>query len=212
MTQKFRKKPVVIHAVKWDGTNLKEVIDFTGKHELFHEWFKSWEEYENHVKSDGNLFKIFTLEGVMEASVGDYIIRGVKGEHYPCKPDIFMQTYDEATESPSVGDDVVKMAEKYADKYHNKNSKDSILVPISSIWDDYKMIFIDGANYRQPEIDELKKEVERLKGENDIHVSLAAGIEGAIVNITKERDALQARVRELDEQVGKLLDLCKRKY
>ena len=40
------------------------------------------------------MFKIFTLEGTMEASAGDWIIRGVRGEHYPCKPDIFEATYE----------------------------------------------------------------------------------------------------------------------
>jgi hypothetical protein len=86
---KFRKKPIVIDAIQWDGTNLREVIAFTGKHPRWHEWFDSFEAYEARVKADGGVFKIFTLEGVMEASVGDWIIRGVKGEMYPCKPDIF---------------------------------------------------------------------------------------------------------------------------
>lgn len=94
MVQKFRKKPVVIEAVIWDGGNLKEVIDFTGKSPKWDEHFKSFEEYELFVKNDRNVFKIFTLEGTMEASVGDYIIRGVNGEHYPCKPDIFEKTYE----------------------------------------------------------------------------------------------------------------------
>ncbi|ECK7392670.1 hypothetical protein FRN05_24005, partial [Salmonella enterica subsp. enterica] len=52
--------------------------------------------YIAHVRSDGNRFKIFTLEGVMDALPGDWIIRGVQGEHYPCKPDIFAATYDPA--------------------------------------------------------------------------------------------------------------------
>lgn len=96
---KYRKKPVVIEAIIWNGDNLKEVIEFTGKHPKFDKWFYSWEEYETFVKNDGNLFKIFTLEGVMEASVGDFIIRGVSGEHYPCKPDIFEQTYEKVDDA-----------------------------------------------------------------------------------------------------------------
>lgn len=94
MILKATKKPVTIECIEWTGDNLKEVLEFTGKHERFSEWFSSFDEYEKHVKSDGFIFKIFTLEGVMEASVGDYIIRGVSGEHYPCKPDIFHKTYD----------------------------------------------------------------------------------------------------------------------
>jgi hypothetical protein len=90
----YRKRPVVIEAIRWTGDNLQEVIGFTGKHPRWSEWFQSWEEYESRVKADGGIFKIITLEGNMEASPGDWIIRGVKGEHYPCKPDIFEATYE----------------------------------------------------------------------------------------------------------------------
>lgn len=86
----FRKKPVVIEAVQWNGKNLKEVIDFTGLHPSAEKW--TWEEYEKVVAESG--LKIFTLEGAMSASVNDWIIKGVKGEFYPCKPDIFQATYE----------------------------------------------------------------------------------------------------------------------
>lgn len=91
---KFRKKPVVIDAIQWTGDNLHEVITFTGKHPKFNEWFEDWKEYEVYVKNSGDIFKILTLEGTMSASPGDWIIRGVSGEHYPCKPDIFATTYE----------------------------------------------------------------------------------------------------------------------
>ena len=91
---KFRKKPVVIEAVQWTGENLPEVFKFTGKHQEFDTWFENWKTYENYVKKNGNTFKIITLEGTMTAQPGDWIIRGVNGEHYPCKPDIFEATYD----------------------------------------------------------------------------------------------------------------------
>ena len=94
MTEKYRKKPVTVEAVQWTGDNLQEVIKFTGLHPKFNEWFDSFEEYERYVKSDNNIFKIFTLEGTMKASIGDYIIKGVNGENYPCKPDIFERTYE----------------------------------------------------------------------------------------------------------------------
>jgi len=97
----FRKKPVTIEAIQWTGRNLKEVIDFTGKHPRWHEWFSTWEDYERHVQQDGQRFKIFTLEGTMIAEPGDWIIRGVKGEHYPCKPDIFAATYEQAGWAPA---------------------------------------------------------------------------------------------------------------
>ena len=87
---KYRKKPVVIEAVQWTGDNLREIIDFTGLHESAKKW--AWEEYEKVVALQG--LKIFTLEGPLNASPGDYIIKGVQGEFYPCKPDIFEATYD----------------------------------------------------------------------------------------------------------------------
>lgn len=91
---KATKKPVTIECIEWTGRNLVEVIEFTGKHERFDEWFSCFDDFEARVKKDGFVFKIFTLEGVMKANAGDYIIRGVNGENYPCKPEIFHKTYD----------------------------------------------------------------------------------------------------------------------
>lgn len=92
----FRKKPVVIEAVKWTGNNLREVISFTGLHASADKW--AFEEFEKVVEESG--LKIFTLEDGPDggahhyASIGDWIIKGVKGEFYPCKPDIFEMTYE----------------------------------------------------------------------------------------------------------------------
>lgn len=86
----YRKKPVVIEAVQWTGDNLIEVIRHTGQHASASNL--KWEEYEDLVSREG--LKIFTLEGAMMASVGDWIIKGVKGECYPCKPDVFNITYE----------------------------------------------------------------------------------------------------------------------
>ena len=82
---RFTKKPVTIEAIQWTGKNLREVIAFTDGHP------DNWEAYADLVARDG--LKIYTLEGKMLANVGDWIIRGVKGEYYPCKPDIFEATY-----------------------------------------------------------------------------------------------------------------------
>lgn len=80
---KYRKKPVVIEAMKLDYSisSQKEII-----------------EWSNHIIKkglDGGLI-IPTLEGNIVANTGDYIIKGVNGEFYPCKPDIFQKTYDPA--------------------------------------------------------------------------------------------------------------------
>jgi hypothetical protein len=87
---KFRKKPVVIEAVQWTGDNLIEVIRHTGQNASASHY--KWEEYEDIVRREG--LKIYTLEGPLMASIGDWIIKGVQGEFYPCKPDIFEATYD----------------------------------------------------------------------------------------------------------------------
>lgn len=85
----YRKKPVVIQALKWTGENVNEVLDFgnSGPHPLWGADFQ--------VNAHENKVEILTLEGVITASVGDYIICGVKGEFYPCKPDIFEATYEQ---------------------------------------------------------------------------------------------------------------------
>lgn len=84
MIQKFRKKPVVIEAVKWTGSNTIEMSKFTGI---------SINKISSAPFVDTLVIK--TLEGDMTALKGDWIIKGVKGEFYPCKPDIFEATYEE---------------------------------------------------------------------------------------------------------------------
>jgi len=94
----FRKKPVVISAIQWTGENLVDVIHFTDgrppNNKSSHAGMM-WDQYVDLVRKDG--LKIFTMEGKMDASIGDWIIKGVKGEHYPCKPEIFALTYEDAS-------------------------------------------------------------------------------------------------------------------
>lgn len=78
---KYRKKPVVIDAIQFDGTD-KSV-----------DWLLSELIAGNISRNCGHVY-IKTLEGIMTANIGDYIIKGVQGEFYPCKPDIFEQTYE----------------------------------------------------------------------------------------------------------------------
>ena len=81
---KYRKKPIVIDACQFDG-NIRSIDDFpiseVGKFKVSSE--------------NGQYYLIIpTLEGDMKAVAGDWIIKGIKGEYYPCKPDIFEQTYE----------------------------------------------------------------------------------------------------------------------
>lgn len=99
---RYRKRPVVVEAVQWTGENTAEVIDWvlaTGSRAV------RWHEFVPGVEPDADgegrdpipeHIAVDTLEGTMRAMIGDWIIRGVQGEHYPCKPDIFAATYEPA--------------------------------------------------------------------------------------------------------------------
>lgn len=86
MTQKYRKKPVVIEAVQFDGHYPTNVLDFCEGNAFLTS------------PPTGHYLYIKTLEGDMKVSPNDFIIKGVKGEFYPCKPDIFAATYEAASE------------------------------------------------------------------------------------------------------------------
>ena len=99
---KYRKKPVVIDAVHWDGTEKclnGVVLPFLADgHKDFEHLPRAPDDSHidngiGYTPPDGNLF-IPTLEGTMTARPGDWIIKGIKGEFYPCKPDIFTETYE----------------------------------------------------------------------------------------------------------------------
>lgn len=91
MIKKYRKKPVEIEAVIWNGRNFDEIANFTNDN---HGHKLGYEDAEERSLKTGEYF-IRTLEGVMTASKGDFIIKGISGEFYPCKPDIFEKTYQE---------------------------------------------------------------------------------------------------------------------
>ncbi|NQX77304.1 hypothetical protein [Gilvibacter sp.] len=78
--KKYKKKPVVIDAILWDGT--KECYDALASGS------------ERSLRLEKGQLVIKTLEGEMRAPVGHYIIKGIKGEFYPCDPEIFAQTYE----------------------------------------------------------------------------------------------------------------------
>jgi hypothetical protein len=80
----YRKKPVVIQAIQWTGDNLEEVLSLGTTRE---------------VTMVNDQLSIATLEGDHLAIKGDFIIKGVQGELYPCKPDIFEATYEKVEEN-----------------------------------------------------------------------------------------------------------------
>jgi hypothetical protein len=93
---RYRKKPVEIEAIRWRGDNVDDVMVFAFADTRWQEGLDSPNVGGpgiGHVAPLGTL-EIPTLEGVMTAQAGDWIIRGVQGELYPCKTDIFAATYD----------------------------------------------------------------------------------------------------------------------
>jgi hypothetical protein len=81
MVRKFRKKPVVIESIQWNGKNFSEVYRFCP-------------QAQPYLATRNDELWITTLEGGHIASVGDWIIKEVNNEFYPCKPDIFEKTYE----------------------------------------------------------------------------------------------------------------------
>ena len=108
MINKYRKKPVIVEAVIWTGNNIDEVKELAKN------------TVENIIFVNNNLY-IETLEGNMNVSIGDYIIKGIEGEFYPCKPNIFKETYETVSMMSNNDKTTVPMSEYR--KLENKNKK-----------------------------------------------------------------------------------------
>lgn len=111
----FRKKPVVIEAFRWTGgpDQIEDPVWICDAIRDGAVYFTTDGQIKMHIK---------TLEGTMTADVGDWIIKGVKGELYPCKPDIFAATYEEVL----VDQDAARAAagfDRPLEKYHSSNPK-----------------------------------------------------------------------------------------
>ena len=97
---KYRKKPVVIEAVKFNGFDNNGQVALSAKPN----WLTSQFGKTVLFFDEPNTLTISTLEGNMKADIGDYIIKGVQGELYPCKPDIFEKTYEKVFEPDFLDD------------------------------------------------------------------------------------------------------------
>ena len=80
---RFRKKPIMIDAIQYDGSNGSSLYSWS-----------SGRVIQSPVLEGQPCVQVQTMEGMMTGAVGDWIIRGIMGEFYPCKPDIFAATYD----------------------------------------------------------------------------------------------------------------------
>ena len=90
--KRYKKKPVIIEALEYTEDNYELAINFAGKENCI---VKIYDALDPNKESPKISFAIRTLEGDMIANKGDFIIKGVNGEFYPCKPDIFWKTYEE---------------------------------------------------------------------------------------------------------------------
>lgn len=84
---KYRKKPVVIEAIQWKGQNFNEILTLSKKDGM-----------DLNIEVFEDFITIYTLEGEHRCSLNDWVIQGVQGELYPCKPDIFEATYERVEE------------------------------------------------------------------------------------------------------------------
>lgn len=90
MIETYIKKPIAVQAIIWTGDNEEEIMEFVGAHCCV--------TTQHTINGTVINLIINTLEGDHYASVGDYIVKGIKGEFYPVKPDIMKLTYDEVVE------------------------------------------------------------------------------------------------------------------
>ena len=91
MTNKYRKKPLIIEAIQLTRNFFEQALEFVPEKNRC-----NWGSGE--FAEDACYIEIVTLEGTMEAHEGDYIIKGIKGEFYPCQEDIFNLTYEKVQE------------------------------------------------------------------------------------------------------------------
>lgn len=105
---RWREKPKVIEAVQWDGTNTSEIIDWgiRGEHWGSARWHEAVYA-DGAIEPLGEHIAIDTPKGTMWAALGDWVIRGVAGEFYPCKPDIFAATYEPADGDPPTAEETL---------------------------------------------------------------------------------------------------------
>ncbi|KAB1647480.1 hypothetical protein F8O06_02770 [Pseudoclavibacter sp. CFCC 14310] len=90
LATKYRKRPIEIEAMQLTRQNISDVLAWADSAA------EAWLGPGRDILQDVDGLSIFTLEGEMFADFGDYVIKGVNGEFYPCKPDIFAKTYDPA--------------------------------------------------------------------------------------------------------------------
>jgi len=119
--KKYVKKPIIIEALQWNGNSHRAMWDFLENKPSHSIEAGGRNFYINHNKVEGGLI-IKTLEGEHTASIGDFIIKGINGEFYPCKPDIFEKTYEKVeseevkTDSPFLDNQITQLRKCQIDR------------------------------------------------------------------------------------------------
>ena len=205
--EQFRKKPVIIDAVQTNGmwsTVSNWLIAITGPDRLV----IPFGSVPPITFNDDGSVKIKTLEGVMRADIGDWIIRGVKGEFYPCKPDIFEATYELASRPVSEGEQGEGAIELMINSFASVDDKGDLFLTV----DDYKM-FIERCRKSDPEqarkamtfdvIEKWKRQAAtgrpywKIREEPDGEIQIA--IDRAIMDFPKKHDDLLAAIESAAE-------------
>jgi hypothetical protein len=116
MKMKYVKKPVIIEAVQWTGKNQQELIDFCGSENVEFEHLESINEYIPVIK---------TMEGNMDCKMFNFVIKGLKGEFYPCDEEIFHLTYDLIQEDEIFQADLSIAKEVPTKSLHNTDTNEA---------------------------------------------------------------------------------------
>ena len=186
----YRKKPVTIEARQFDGTNAAEIAAWCGG---------KVESATCHGDGPPYLVVIDTLEGRMVAGRDDYVIRGVKGEFYPCKPDIFAATYEPAearhtpTETPDVAE-LRRLAEACPMPYNDPD--------ILNEW--YELEDLTGRNYPIPPIDAAFIVA--------ASPAVVLGLLDRLAHMTEARDNARAEVERLTALLAEVRETAEHYY
>jgi len=189
MSKEYRKKPVVVEVIQYTGQNDFEIQEWSRTNNGNRRIITSPILEPTKKNPTGSYLQIYTLEGVMTAIVGDWIIKGIKGEFYPCKPDIFEQTYEPVKPSPSPAKDKCPRCKGTGREVHHEGS----------VWETFSDCSLCKAS--QPAMPLIASPYENSEDKSFFHKSIElAFLEGS----RKQRDADMAwhKNRTLDDIIG----------
>ena len=181
--QKFVKKPVVIEAIQYDGTNITEIETFVGK---------KLDTIYTELKEPLEL-KIPTLEGDIKASKGDYIIKGIKGEFYPCKEDIFKNSYDEVNPSfITEGEKRVRLSFNPSALTRVENFKKTMAKAIDLLVEEAELVKVSLYDMEEKEYNSLNSDFQREIATAKTQVQQASmwGVLALTSSITFKKDTI----------------------